>query len=228
MCRPPASPAPYKSDIPIQTSWFFSIFSGLLTPKSAMVCLACFHDLLFFRKTPHPFCILKPAINSEPLGPYNKELLDLSVISHNPKSLAIIEDVLHKKLTRVISTASTPRRLNSTSTYTRKSPPMSRTASVHSSSGDSKSHLVVLKCLTVMVHLCQYGSSAFMEWTRSVYREIVVPIGQLAFHPQYLNAIYLKVGLLVRYCEDEFQWEHSRNSVDQMRAEMRPGIVGSD
>lgn len=65
----------------------------------------------------------------------------------------------------------------------------------------------------------------FINWIRSEYGSIIVPVGRLAFNPQYLNAIYLKVALIVKYCEDDSQLATSRNSLDQMRAEIRPGIV---
>lgn len=181
--------------------------------------------------------LLTSAINNEPLGPYNKELLDLSNITYNPKAVVIVEDVLRKKLVRTIASGDKPRRLNSSVSHSfhsgqlnegtgSKSRTMRRSASVHSSgSSDTKSDLVVLKCLTVMVYLCQYGSGLFIKWLRSEYRDIIVPLGRLAFHPQYQNAIYLKISLLVRYCENDDQLASSRNSLDDVRKEIRPGIV---
>lgn len=180
---------------------------------------------------------IRSAINNEPLGPYNKELLDLSNITYNPKAVVIVEDVLRKKLVRTIASGDKPRRLNSSVSHSfhsgqlnegtgSKSRTMRRSASVHSSgSSDTKSDLVVLKCLTVMVYLCQYGSGLFIKWLRSEYRDIIVPLGRLAFHPQYQNAIYLKISLLVRYCENDDQLASSRNSLDDVRKEIRPGIV---
>lgn len=79
---------------------------------------------------------------------------------------------------------------------------------------DTKVDLVVLKCLTVIVYLCQYGSKDFVRWLRENYRDLVVPIGRLAFSPQYMNAVYLKVSLVVKYCEDEKHLERSRKAID--------------
>lgn len=189
---------------------------------------------------------IRCAINNEPLGPYNKELLDLSNITYNPKALAVVEDVLRKKLGRIISAAEKPRRLSSVSrlsmgrsqsvgggsqfrgppTLPTKNMSMRRATSVHiTNSADTKSDLVVLKCLTVIVYLCQYGSGLFINWLRSEYRDMIVPLGRLAYHPQYLNAIYLKISLIVKYCEDDDELASSRNSLDEVRREIRPGIV---
>lgn len=192
-------------------------------------------DLLHF-----DFSILTSAINNEPLGPYNKELLDLSNFTYNPKSLTVVEDVLRKKLARIIASAEKPRQLTSSSklamgrsqsvggnqSFLGRSHNMRRATSVHTtSSSDTKCDLVVLKCLTVIVYLCQYGSGLFINWLRSEYLNIIVPLRRLAFHPQYLNAIYLKVSLIVKYCEDDDQLASSRDSLDEMRREIRPGIV---
>lgn len=65
----------------------------------------------------------------------------------------------------------------------------------------------------------------FINWIRGEYHGLVVPLGHLAFHPQYLNAIYLKVTLIVKYCEDDELLASSRDSLDHVRAEMRPGLV---
>lgn len=83
-----------------------------------------------------------------------------------------------------------------------------------SKSADTKADLVVLKCLTVIVYLCQYGSGGFINWIRRNYHELVVPVGRLAFNPQYMNAIYLKVTLIVKYCEDDGHLARSRKALD--------------
>lgn len=162
------------------------------------------------------------------MGPYNKDLQDLANLSFDTKALSVIEEVLQKKLVKILAAANNPRRLYSTKSVRRHPVPPKRALSFHNQplSLESKNELVVLKCLTVIVHLCQYGSSDFVTWLRRNYSQIIQPLGRLAFLPQYANAIYLKVSLVVRYCESKTELATSRKSVDEIRREIRPGIVG--
>lgn len=180
--------------------------------------------------------VLTPAINSEPLGPYNKELLDLSILSYDAKSLQVITKILAKKLDKTLQLAQklgslrTIRRSKSLVTTIQTPQQMRRASSIAGSLGrvspDTKNELVVLKSLTVMVYLCQYGLDLFVKWMKKSYLKVVVPLGRLSYDPRYCNAIYLKVGLIVRYCEDMTALLAIRDSLDQLRSEMKPGIVG--
>lgn len=150
------------------------------------------------------------------------------MLSYDSKAVSVMEEVLQKKLTKVLAAAGNPRRLYSSrrSGPTPAAAPLKRALSVHSSVGWPKHELAALKCLTVIVYLCQYGSHAFMQWLRTQYRTIVQPLARLAFLPQYANAIYLKVSMVVRYCESSTELASSRRSVDEIRLDIRPGLVG--
>lgn len=84
-------------------------------------------------------------------------------------------------------------------------------------------HLVTLKCLTVVLYLCQWGSGSFMNWLRRRYTVIIQPLGGMAFLPNYALAVYAKVDSVVRFCEDDEALRVSRDSLDQLRLEMRQG-----
>lgn len=135
-----------------------------------------------------------------------------------------MEDVLQKKLAKVIGTGNSPRRLSST--YARAQPHpalMKRAVSVHSTT--PRLELAALKSLAVILYLCQYGAPAFMEWLRAQYRALVQPLAQLAFLPQYAPAIDQKVLLVVRYCEDRADLASCRPLVEPRRG-LTPGLVG--
>ncbi|QWU90048.1 hypothetical protein CA3LBN_004406 [Candidozyma haemuli] len=128
----------------------------------------------------------------DPLGPYNSELLELSILTFEPRKLATICSVLEKKLLKVLVP----------------------------SQGQTK-QLVALKCLTVLLYLCQWGSGSFMNWLRSRYTAIVVPLGAMGYSKTYASAVYAKVDAVVRFCEDDEALRVSRDSLDQLRLEMR-------
>lgn len=178
--------------------------------------------------------LLTAAINSEPLGPYNKELHDLSQLSYSRKSLHSITEHISKRLAKVVQQAAKPGRSiqRSRSVITKQNTVnvVKRASSVSGPFNElaGMNELVVLKSLTVLVYLCQYGSGLFISWMRKNYGEFVLPLGRLAFAAQYSNAIHQKVGLIVRYCEDDAFLLSARNSLDQLRDEIRPGIVEHD
>lgn len=152
------------------------------------------------------------------------------MLSYDSKALSVVEEVLQKKLAKVLAAAANPRRLYSSKGRPRPGPasaaaPVKRALSVHGPAAP-KHELAALKCLTVIVYLCQYGSDAFMQWLRAQYRTMVQPLARLAFLPQYANAIYLKVSLVVRYCESNAELATCRQSVDEIRLGIKPGIVG--
>lgn len=148
-------------------------------------------------------------------------------LSYDARAVSVVEEVLQKKLAKVIAAAGSPRRLYSTRGRSGPDPaPLKRALSVHSAGGP-KHELATLKCLTVIVYLCQYGSGAFMQWLRAHYRTLVQPLARLAFLPQYSHAIYLKVSLVVRYCESSSELASCRHSVDEIRQGIKPGLVGA-
>lgn len=159
---------------------------------------------------------LTPALNSEPLGPYNKELQDLATLSTDTKSLAVITTVLRKKLAKVLAQASKPRNLRSTDRTAATAPPLLL---------DMLAEITVLKCLTVVLHLCQRGAPQFLQWIRREYQTLIVPLGRLAYNAKYSHVIYLKVSLVVRFCESDAELVTSRRSMDEVRLELRPGVV---
>lgn len=175
---------------------------------------------------------IRTAINDEPLGPYNKELLELSALTRDKKALTIITLNLQKKLSKSIKNAHILQRLYSINSSSlgrhRQFSSVKRSSTVHTSapsdSAEYHKHLGVLKCLTVIVHLCQNGSPGFFHWLEDVYNSLIYPIGRLCFHPKTSNAIYLKVELIIKYCEDRAELVSARHSLDQMRSELRPGI----
>ncbi|KAM9925055.1 hypothetical protein OXX59_004125 [Metschnikowia pulcherrima] len=177
---------------------------------------------------------IRTAINEEPLGPYNKELLELSALTHNRKALATITSNLQKKLAKAISNADSPKRsytiAGPSSSRYRHSGSVHRSSTVHSStpsSSDYRKDLGVLKCLTVIVHLCQNGSREFSQWAKQSYMALIYPLGRLSFHPKTANAIYSKVELIIKYCENDVELKTARHSLDQMRSELRPGPLNA-
>lgn len=85
--------------------------------------------------------------------------------------------------------------------------------------------LLALKCLTVVLYLCQWGSGSFMNWLRRRYTAIVVPLGAMSYSKTYALAVYSKVDSVVRFCEDDEALRVSRDSLDQMRLEMRTPAI---
>lgn len=158
----------------------------------------------------------------------------MALLSFNAKSLATMTDILQKKLAKVVEHATLDkpllRRLKTLIPPPNRHNPPKRSTLILGLFSSLKlldtSELVLLKALTVIAYLCQYGSSLFIDWIRRCYSRLVAPLGRLAYLAQYSRAIHLKVGLVVRYCEDESQLLSVRHSLDQLRSEMRPGIVG--
>ncbi|QBM87523.1 hypothetical protein METSCH_B07290 [Metschnikowia aff. pulcherrima] len=56
---------------------------------------------------------------------------------------------------------------------------------------------------------------------------LIYPLGRLSFHPKTANAIYLKVELIIKYCENDVELKTARHSLDQMRSELRPGLLNA-
>lgn len=176
---------------------------------------------------------LTPAINDEPLGPYNSELLELALLTHDYKELGVIADALKKRLLKTVEKTERPRRLRTLdhlSVHDRRRAGVSRSSTVHTMApfAEYRKDLVVLKCLTVIVHLCQNGSTDFLRWVRANYRQMIAPLDVLVFHPKTAAAIYSKTELIVRYCEHKLELRTARQSCDQMRSEMRPGVFRSE
>ncbi|GEQ71222.1 hypothetical protein JCM33374_g4903 [Metschnikowia sp. JCM 33374] len=190
----------------------------------------------FLRSSSSTESKIRTAINDEPLGPYNKELLDLAILTHDRRALAIITSNLQKKLSKLIKKAESPKRsysVKSLSTRHHRTPPsVQRSSTVDTyflgDSAEYRKHLGVLKCLTVIVHLCQNGSHAFLLWVKQEYSNLICPIGRLSFHPKTSMAIYSKVELIVRYCESTIELTTARQSLDQIRSELRTGIKHED
>ncbi|OBA20434.1 hypothetical protein METBIDRAFT_12437 [Metschnikowia bicuspidata var. bicuspidata NRRL YB-4993] len=173
------------------------------------------------------------AINDEPLGPYNEELLNLSALSYDRKALSTITLNLEKKLAKSISNAESLKRLYTVAAPTlnrhRRLPDVQRSSTVHGfssgESGDYRKNLEVLKCLTVIVYICQNGSHAFLQWAKQVCDTLIYPIGRLSFHPKTSNAIYLKAELIIKFCKDDMELKSARHSIDQIRSELKPGLA---
>lgn len=156
------------------------------------------------------------------------------MLTFEPKHMATICRVLERKLLKPLeksgaaglgrsrtvishSTTSVASITRSVSMLARQNP-----SSANSMGSADKDNLVTLKALTVLVYLCQWGSGAFMNWLRSRYLDIVVPLATLGYPSKIAPAIYAKVSSLITYCEDDSALETSRDSVDQIRAELNP------
>lgn len=177
---------------------------------------------------------IRHALSLEPLGPYNSELLDLSILTFEPRKMETVCDVLEKKLIKILLQAhkllfpkvdhlTRSRSLSTKNSHSFAPPQRSHTFSPQKRQNEFVSQLVTLKCLTVIVYLCQWGSGSFMNWLRLKYTLIVQPLATLAFLPTYALAIYAKVDAVVRFCEDDDALRVSRDSLDNMRLEMRFG-----
>lgn len=86
--------------------------------------------------------------------------------------------------------------------------------------------LAVLKCLTVIVHLCQTGSSEFVSWLVALYRALILPIRNLVFNESLSRAIQQKVLLVIEYCEDLKVLAQARTFSKSLKMQLPPGIVG--
>lgn len=185
------------------------------------------------------------ATNFEPLGPYNKELLDILVLSHNPKQLLIIESALSKRLKSYIDEySSNPstrsrsfslRRSASTNTNSYSDIPtprrtsvdahLSRSNSYHGEGNQDKQSLTVLKTLTVILYLLQYGSSQFIDWIKIKFIDIILPLNAMEFHASYNQSIKSKISTIIKYCESTTELSELRVNIHKLRSDMAtPGL----
>lgn len=139
--------------------------------------------------------------------------------------MAIVCDVLEKKLTKFLQLPHKQVSLNRSKSLSSNQKPnllsRSNTFSSPRHAHERNSQIVALKCLTVIVYLCQWGSGSFMNWLRLKYTSIVQPLATLSYLPNYALAVYAKVDAVVRYCEDDDALRVSRDLLDQMRLEIR-------
>lgn len=161
------------------------------------------------------------------MGPYNKELYELTALTQNPSLLQQLCGVLEHKLTQIINSGKSPTRSPTVLLALRNhvvSPPLlhsvRRTLSLPSR---HRVEIVVLKCLTVILYLLQYGSGGFILWIRNNYTTLVTPLCRLAWSPQYSATIYYKADNVIEYCRNDAGLLASRNTLDGIRAGLRPG-----
>lgn len=191
------------------------------------------------------------ATNVEPLGPYNKELLDILILSHNPKQLLIIESVLSKRLMSYMDEFSSYRSVRSshksfslrrsastnTHSYSDMSPSPSASKTIvdanllrsNSYHGDGylqdKQSLTILKTLTVILYLLQYGSNLFIDWIKIKYIDYIIPLNAMKFNGNYNQSIRSKITTIIKYCENTNELRDLRVNINKLRSDMTtPGL----
>lgn len=160
------------------------------------------------------------------MGPYNKELYELTAFTQNPSLLQQLCGVLDHKLRQIITSGKSPTRSPTVVLTARNHPGSPPAHSVRRSLSLPSRHrveVVVLKCLTVILYLLQYGSGGFILWIRNNYTTLVTPLCRLAWSPQHSAAIYYKADVVIEYCKNDAGLLASRNSLDGIRAGLRPG-----
>lgn len=148
------------------------------------------------------------ATSSDPLGPYNNDLVQLSVLTYNTRQVSVIESELQRKL--------------------QKYSPSTLMSSLSKHNQNGKGWLILLKTLTVIVYLLQNGAPEFAYWLKGVTQLIIDPMHQLSSHLKhtvYRDAIKSKVDNIHKYCTNEEELQKLRNSMHLYRLEMHtPGI----
>lgn len=153
------------------------------------------------------------------MGPYNKELLEISALTFQPKLFPAVTTVISKKLTTLMNDYSK-----------RRSPAVSRSNSLSRSPSlarymAEKDSLCILKVLTVLLYLLQHGSSAYLDWIHQHCTEYVTPLRLVKFPPQYAQSIAAKVSAISRYCESPAELSQLRLNVHKLRTDfLTPGL----
>lgn len=149
---------------------------------------------------------VKSATSSDPLGPYNNDLVQLSMLTYNSKLLSVIESVLEKQL--------------------RKHSPSSM-ASLKFTNNE-KGWLILLKSLTVVMYLLQNGSPEFVYWLKSCTSLVIAPIHRASLHlntTMYKDAIKFKIDSIYKYCTDDRKLQNLRTNIHVYREDMSvPGV----
>lgn len=180
------------------------------------------------------------AINTDLLGPFNKELLDLSVLSYNEKSLVLIVSFLLKRLTTYMNdyyssnksdnlsrSKSFSLKRSSSSSSTTSSPSNKKNPKVRHDINDKQS-LLILKTLTVTLYLIQYGSDSFVDWIKLKYLDFIVPLKYVKFNNNYSKSIISKSNTIITYCKNEKDLTNLRSNTNKLRLDMIvPGLKRS-
>ncbi|EDK38145.2 hypothetical protein PGUG_02243 [Meyerozyma guilliermondii ATCC 6260] len=149
---------------------------------------------------------VKSATSSDPLGPYNNDLVQLSMLTYNSKSLSIIESVLEKQL--------------------RKYSPSSIASSKFSN--NEKGWLILLKSLTVVMYLLQNGSPEFVYWLKSCTASVIAPLHRAKLHSNttmYKDAIKFKIDSIYKFCTNDNELQKLRTNIHVYREDMSiPGV----
>lgn len=161
--------------------------------------------------------LLTAATNSDPFGPHNEELVDLSVLSHDYKNAATIANVLEKRILGYLE----HHKDKGGSSGDSSSP----TGMLFSRDSSEKDQLVVSKTLTVILYLLQFGSGHFLEWVRNHYNALIRPLKNAPLGIQHRKSVRHKAAAIVGYCEDCFTLQQLQEHIEKMRLEMAsPGV----
>jgi hypothetical protein len=148
---------------------------------------------------------IKNATSSDPLGPYNNDLVQLSMLTYSSKLLSIIESVLEKQLRKYSPSSMASLKFN-----------------------NEKGWLILLKSLTVVMYLLQNGSPEFVYWLKSCAPLVITPIHRAFLHSKtrmYKDPIKFKVDTIYKYCNDENELQKLRANIHVYREDMTiPGV----
>lgn len=176
---------------------------------------------------------IKHATNDEPLGPYNHELMEISLLTFNYKKLATIVKVLVLRLNTINSSheKSSVRRALSQSSIEKKSAPFAtpivKSKTAHYNELNSN-HLGILKSLTVILYLLQNGLERFLEWICSDYKAVIQPLLGISKYSQYHDSILFKANRVISLCSDREELNEYRRNIHRMRTDMiTPGVKRS-
>ncbi|KAK6459741.1 ENTH domain-containing protein [Scheffersomyces xylosifermentans] len=173
---------------------------------------------------------IKNATNSEPLGPFNHDLMELSLLTYNSRHLSTIISTLTKRLTVNINNSDL-KRSHSTSISMHALSPSSPQKMKRShtmpilNKSDDKNNLILLKTLTVILYLVQNGSHEFVEWLKNQRHIYIEPLGQISYPPKYHDAITSKLLKLIQLLENPESLEAFRVNIHRLRSDMStPGV----
>ncbi|CAI5758292.1 unnamed protein product [Candida verbasci] len=195
--------------------------------------------------------IIKNATNTEPLGPYNHELIEISNLTYNKKHLSIIISILTRRLKyindifgnkwgneltksasikRSFTYKSTKQDNNNSSSSNLELPKRSNTMSYknHNYNNDSnlnKHCLILLKTLTVTLYLLQNGSQQFLDWIQSEYLDLIKPLTKIIYPNKYHESLKFKLLKILNLLDNESYLRNYRSNLHKLKTDLLvPGM----
>lgn len=152
---------------------------------------------------------IRNATNSDPLGPYNKQLLDILVLSYNHKSLKVITSNLSKRISTLLD-------------KNESKGPLGRSNSINK----DKVYLTVLKSLSVIIYLLEYGSELFITWLNEHYERYIHPLFKVKVNFKFEQPIKSKLLSIKNYHENSLELKNLRTNLSKLRQDLsKPGVV---